>query len=161
MIEIYTDGSCHTNYNIGAWVAILLVANDKIVLKGDAQNTTHNRMELLAVIKAIEFADENFRNASLAVYTDSQYVARIPERKEKLKRNLFRTKRGTPLQNFDLVQVIIGQIETRTIEIIKVKAHQQPEIGSLNAPVNYNSEVDKLARQMVREAVKHDQQGYK
>ncbi len=152
VIEIYTDGSCHTNYNVGAWVAILLVANDKILLKGEATDTTHNRMEMLAVIKAIEFADENYKNASLVVYTDSQYVSRIPERKEKIKKNLFLSKKGSPLQNHDLVQILIYQIETHTIEFIKVKAHQKT--CCLNTPVNYNSKVDKLARQMVREAVK-------
>ncbi len=150
VIEIYTDGSCHTDYNIGAWAAILLVANDKILLKGEAQNTTHNRMELLAVIKAIEFVDANYKNASLIVYTDSQYVFRIPERMEKLKKNNFQTKKGVPLHNNDLVQILIRQIEVHTIEFIKVKAHQKTESGI----INFNSEVDKVARQAVRDVVK-------
>jgi len=81
VIEIYTDGSCHTNYNIGAWAAVLLFGNDKILLKGEARQTTHNRMELTAVIKAIEFSDENYNINHLVVYTDSQYVSKIPERK--------------------------------------------------------------------------------
>jgi ribonuclease HI len=153
VVEIYTDGSCHTQYTIGAWAAILLASSEKIILKGEAQDTTHNRMELLAVINAIEFADEKFKNASLVVYTDSQYVERIPERKEKLKKNNFLTKKGTPLQNYDLVQQLICQIESHTIEFVKVKAHQRPEAGSLNAQINYNSEVDILARQIVRDAV--------
>lgn len=112
-------------------------------------------MELLAVIKAIGFADENYKNTSLVIYTDSQYVFLIPERKEKLKKNHFLTKKGTPIQNCDLVKMLISQIETHNVTFIKVKAHQQPAIGYLNASVNYNAEVDKLARQMVREAVAH------
>ena len=79
VIEIYTDGSCHNNYNIGAWASILLVANKKTIFKGTVQNTTHNRMELLAVIKAIEFSNENYKHSLLKIYTDSQYVFRIPE----------------------------------------------------------------------------------
>lgn len=157
VIKIYTDGSCHTNFKIGAWAAILLFANEKVVFKGEAQNTTHNRMEMLAVIKGIEFADKKYDKASLVIYTDSQYVYRISERKEKLKEKHFLTKKGIPIQNSDLVKTLIFQIETHAIEFIKVKAHQQPEKGLLNASVkgyvNYNCEVDKLARAMVRECI--------
>ena len=78
---------------------------------------------------------------------------------EKLKNNHFITKKGIPLQNNDLVQLLIQQIETHTLEFIKVKAHQHSTTGDLNTQVNYNSEVDKLARQMVREAVKLAHQG--
>lgn len=150
VIEIYTDGSCHTDYNIGAWASILFVANERILIKDTAQNTTHNRMELLAVIKAIEFINKNHKNSFLKIFTDSQYVFRIPERMEKLKRNNFITKKGIPLQNNDLVQILIHQIENNTVEFIKVKAHQKTELDK----INYNSEVDKIARQLVRDAVK-------
>jgi len=154
LIEIYTDGSCHTNYCIGAWAAIILVGGKKIVIKGEAQNTTHNRMELLAVIKAVDFAVENYKDASLIIYTDSQYVFRIPERKEKLKKNLFITKKGTPIQNADLVQELICQIEAQAIEFRKIKAHQKLVAADPDVHAAYNSEVDKLVRQMVRDAVK-------
>lgn len=157
IIEIYTDGSCHTKFKIGAWAAILFVANDKILLKGEVQQTTHNRMELLAVIKAIAFANENYKNVSLVIYTDSQYVSRIPERKEKLKNNHFITKDGNPLQNLDLLKTFICQIEAQKIEFIKVKAHQKLHADSSISHINYNSEVDKLVRQMVRKAVKNNQ----
>jgi len=154
VIDIYTDGSCHQNLKIGAWASILIIGNEKIVLKDFAQDTTHNRMELLAVIKSIEFVDKQFGNVPLSVYTDSQYVTRIQERKEKLKMNHFITKKGTTLQNSDLVQILINQIETHTIKFIKVKAHQKLKEGHSNIPEIYNSEVDKIARQMVRDIVK-------
>ena len=153
LIEIYTDGSCHTDHKVGAWAAIILTGDEKIILKGEAQDTTHNRMELLAVINAIEFAGEKFKNEPIAVYTDSQYVFRIPERKEKLKKNHFLTKKGNQLQNSDLVQKLIGQIEAHKVAFIKVKAHQQ-QVTKADTHINYNSEVDKLVRRMVREAVK-------
>ena len=155
VIEIYTDGSCNTQYNIGAWVAILLFADNQILLKGEAQNTTNNRMELMAVIKAIEFANENYKNSSLIIYTDSQYVSRIPERMGKLAKNNFITKKGIELQNSDLLRILIHQINSHTIEFVKVKAHQHSNITSLNNSINYNSEVDKIARQIVRETVKN------
>lgn len=149
VINIFTDGSCHTKLNIGGWASILLLENEKIILKGKEINTTHNRMELLAVIKAIDFACEKHKNAPIAIHTDSQYVFRIPERMEKLRKNKFITKKGNTLHNNDLLELLIKQIEEHKIEFIKVKAHQKNEEGV----TNYNTEVDIIARQIVREAV--------
>jgi ribonuclease HI len=158
LIHIFTDGSCNTKCNFGGWAAILLLSKEKKLLRGSVQNTTHNRMELLAVINAINFADELFANALLQVYTDSQYVCHIPERKEKLKKNHLLTKKGTPIQNADLVQEIINLIESHSIEFIKVKAHQKSANAGLNDDlarvIEHNREVDKLARETVRECMK-------
>jgi len=148
-IEIYTDGSCNPQHNNGAWASILIVAGNRTELKGEAINTTHNRMELLAVIESINFCDKNHYQGQLIIYTDSQYVCRIPERKEKLKQNEFVTKKGTQLQNTDLVQVLIQQIESHSIQFIKVKAHQKADTESSK----FNEQVDKLSRKMVRENV--------
>ena len=57
--EIYTDGSCHTQHCIGAWASIVFIGNEKIILSGKEINTTHNRMELLAVINAVEYIQNN------------------------------------------------------------------------------------------------------
>src|ERR1035437_6282423 len=121
VIEIFTDGSC-TDGKTGAWVAMVLLPGEKAVLKDLVQDTTHNRMELLAVIKAIKFIDEKYKDASLMVYTDSQYVHHIPERKEKLKKNQFLTKKRTPIQNEELVKMLIAQIDSHVINFVKVKA---------------------------------------
>ena len=143
---------------MGGWAAILLFSNEKIILSGLEQNTTNNRMELTAVIKAIEFVEKKYNDIILHIFTDSQYVHRIPERKEKLKRNLFLTNKGFPIQNSDLVKTLIFQIESHSITFIKVKAHQKSEKIGLkdhySSPVNYNIEVDKFVRKMVRESVK-------
>lgn len=155
VIDIYTDGSCHPQLNLGAWAAIIFVNNDKIILEGKARHTTHNRMELMAAIKAIDYAIKETPTASIVIYTDSQYVCRIPERKERLKCNNFLTKKGIPLQNTDLVKLLIRQIETYPLKFVKVKAHQQLDTNLRNTPENYNSEVDHLVRQIVREEVKN------
>jgi len=153
LIDIYTDGSCHTIHGIGAWAAIILAGHKKTQIKGEAQNTTHNRMELLAVIKAISFAVENYKDAALVIYTDSQYVFRIPERKEKLKQHHFQTKKGNLIQNSDLVQTLIDQIESYNIEFKKIKAHQKQLTANPDIHASCNSLVDKLVRRMVRDAV--------
>lgn len=149
-IEIYTDGSCHTQHKFGAWASILLWKDKKIVLHGESPDTTHNRMELVAVINAILFADENKMVAPIVVYTDSQYVTFIPERKEKMKRKAYRTNKGTLIQNADMVETLINQIETHDIRFVKVKAHQK----NTDSVTSLNIEVDKLAREVVRKNIK-------
>jgi ribonuclease HI len=160
LIQIFTDGSCNSKCNFGGWAAILLFPKEKKLLRGTAQNTTHNRMELIAVIHAIEYSNKKFADAIFHVFTDSQYVCHIPARKEKLKKNHFLTKKGTPIQNADLVQKIILQIESHSINFIKVKAHQKSVYAGLNdnlvSIIEYNREVDKLARETVREYVKQN-----
>jgi ribonuclease HI len=154
LIEIYSDGSCHTQLEIGAWAAIVFINDEKIILKDSEVNTTHNRMEMLGVIKAIEYGIKKVIGLRLfAVFSDSQYVIRIRERKERLQQNNFITNKGTPIQNVDLVKRLIELIETEEIKFIKVKAHSRKE----GDPVN--REVDILVRELLREKV--NEHGYK
>lgn len=146
-IQIYTDGSSHTQQLIGAWGAIILIHDKKVVLSNIETDTTHNRMELLGVIKAIEYLNENNLTENVIdVYSDSQYVVNLLTRKTRLKQKNFITKKGTPIQNSDLVQKLIQQIETHTINFTKVKAHQKDGDAM-------NREVDILVRNLVRKKV--------
>ena len=148
-IEIYTDGSCNPQYKIGGWASIIFINKEKLVFQGTETNTTHNRMELLAVINAIEYVKRNHSKAMLLkIFTDSQYVERIPHRTKKLVTQNFKTKSGKSIQNPDLIQKLINLLESSDIEFIKVKAHRK----SSEVP-NYNREVDMLSRKLVREQV--------
>jgi ribonuclease HI len=146
--EIYTDGSCNTQNRIGAWVAIIFTAIGKKVLAETVTNTTHNRMELSAVIKGMEYIKNNYPGiTSIKLFSDSQYVVGLPGRKEKLSAAGFSTKIGNDIQNADLVKELFEHLSTLSVEFIKVKAHQkQSEI------FNCNIEADKLSRKMMREA---------
>ncbi len=147
IIKVYTDGSCHTKHLNGAWASIIFIGNDKTILSGEEFDTTHNRMELQAVIKAVIYLkDLGLSENAIDIYSDSQYVVNLMERKEKLKNRHFITNKGTPVQNVDLVKMLISQIETFKLNFIKVKAHQKD--GDIN-----NREVDKIVRQIVRRAV--------
>ena len=149
IIKIFTDGSCHTQLKTGAWVALIFVEDKKIVLQNVVENTTHNRMELSAVIAAIHYVTENnFVYSGIEIYSDSQYVVDLVDRKERLKNNLFITKNGTPIQNADLVQNLVTLMETFHLTFIKVKAHQRS-----TSEINYNREADILVRSLVRSAV--------
>lgn len=147
-IEIYTDGSCNPKANIGAWAAILQIDGKRITIKGVNENTTHNRMELLAVIKALDYLQQNdLENHPVIVYTDSQYVEKIKGRATKIEQQEYRTKAGKEIRNADLVGILINHIERGDITFKKVKAHQKA--GEV---LNLNREVDKIARKLVRES---------
>ena len=148
-IIVYTDGSCDTLRRIGAWVAIILFEKEKMVLKGNDINTTHNRMELLAVIKAIEYVDNILgKDYVIQLFTDSQYVMNLPARSGKLKAANYITKRGAELQNADLMKRLIHLFTNRGVYFNKIKAHQKKD-----DTINYNREADHLSRRMVRALV--------
>ncbi|MDQ3192074.1 MAG: ribonuclease HI [Bacteroidota bacterium] len=145
-IIIYTDGSCNPKIQIGGWAAIIFIDEQKIILKETIRETSHNRMELMAVIKAIEYIDVfKTETETIQIFSDSQYVINLRERKEKLRLNNYLTKKGTSIKNIDLVQKLIDQMETHPVTFVKVKAHQKQ-----SETVNYNREVDKIVRKMVR-----------
>lgn len=153
MISIYTDGSCDTQTGQGAWVAIILTASEKVVLSGKASNTTHNRMELSAVIEGITHVQNTFKNTqSLHIYSDSQYVTGLRERQNKLSQKHFITNKGTLLPNADLVQELYQLGAQIQLTFTKVKAHQKQ-----GADINHNIEADKLVRKIMRDELRRSQ----
>lgn len=104
-------------------------------------------MELTAAVKAFEYVKaQAYDFSEIVVYSDSQYVVQLHDREKKLQRNNFRTKKRKPIQNIDLVQTLICLMEAIEIRFVKVKAHQKK-----TESLNYNREVDKLARKLLRE----------
>ncbi len=149
IIQIFTDGSCHTQKRVGGWAAILFFENQQIEIKGHVYDTTHNAMEILAVLKALDYLEKNEIGFSkIEIISDSQYVVRIIERKEKLQLANFLTKKNTPIRNVDLVKKLISKIETMPLAFFKIKAHQKK-----TKKINYNRVVDKLAREEVRKII--------
>ena len=149
IIEIFTDGSCNPEFLIGGWAASIFHNDKKIVIQGTEFQTTHNRMELMAVIQSVEYVLKEFQDIkSIKIFTDSQYVAEIPRRKEKLITKNLKTKRGNSIHNVDLIEKLIDILNSTNIEFIKVKAHQKS-----SEKTNYNREVDKLSRKIVRQKV--------
>ena len=145
IIKAYTDGSCNTTHNFGAWAAIIFINNEEVILKGTAKNTTNNRMELCGVLNVLNYIKtRNLQKLEIIIYTDSQYVEGIERRIPKFKLQNYKTKKGLVIKNDDLVRELVSYIETLNIEFVKVKAHQKETI-----PPNYNRFVDKLSRKLV------------
>ena len=149
--EIYTDGSCHTQQCVGAWAAVVLIDEQKVVLSGKENETTHNRMEILAVINSIKYVQQHYKMITdVKVVSDSQYVIGLISRQSKFTASDFTTKAGKDIRNVDLVKELLHLVSTICVEFVKIKAHQKA-----TDIVNYNIEVDKLSRQLVRESVKN------
>jgi ribonuclease HI len=149
MVEIYTDGSCHTQEKIGGWAALIIANGQKTAISGIAQSTTHNRMELTAVIKSVGYVIAHFSGSTtIHIYTDSQYVAGLSNRKMKLIQGEMTTKKGSLIQNADLITELWTLEEVIEMEFTKVKAHQKK-----GETINHNIEVDKMARALVRKAL--------
>ncbi len=152
IIKVYSDGSCNPKFKIGGWTAIIFFQNKKTILKGIQSNTTHNRMELLGAIKALEHIKKNFLKFDfIKIFSDSQYLVRLFERKEKLQKSDFLKKRGLPVQNADLVKNIITYIDSLHIEFVKVIAHRKK-----NGKENFNREADMLCRKLIRSYIKEN-----
>ena len=71
MIDVYTDGACSGNPGRGGWAAVIVDGAGKRSLHGSEEDTTNNRMEVLAVIKGLEALP---RSASVTIHSDSAYV---------------------------------------------------------------------------------------
>ena len=148
--EIYTDGSCHTQQCVGAWASVVLIDEQKKVLSGVEKDTTHNRMEILAVINSIKYIQQHYKmTTEVKVVSDSQYVIGLISRQSKFAASDFTTKAGNDIRNVDLVKELLSLVATINVQFVKIKAHQKA-----TDVVNYNIEVDKLSRQLVREVVK-------
>jgi len=148
-ITIYTDGSCHAQQKIGAWVAIISCEAALTTLSGIAENTTHQQMELKAVISALSFIPSLTKHPEkVTLITDSQYISDLPKRSVRLQQVSFITKKGNVLPNAEAVQQLINLLQQFPAEIIKVKAHQ-----TITGVTELQQAADKLSRKLVRENI--------
>lgn len=99
-VEIFTDGACRGNPGPGGWGALLRSGDREKEIYGGDLDTTNNRMELTAAIRALEALK---RPCRVVLYTDSEYLRRgISEWLMKWKRNGWRTANRKPVKNEDL-----------------------------------------------------------
>jgi|TARA_B110000977_G_scaffold52915_1_gene71888 ribonuclease HI len=100
MIKVYTDGACKGNPGDGGWGALIINGSENKELYGGEKNTTNNRMELMAVIMAIESID---MIQEVTIFTDSTYVQKgISEWIINWKRNGWKSSNKQPVKNQDL-----------------------------------------------------------
>ncbi len=120
-VVIYTDGGCRGNPGPGGWGAVLLFGKHEKEIYGYEEETTNNRMELMAAIRAIELLT---RPCDIDLTTDSQYVRRgISEWMEDWKKRGWKTAAKKPVKNKDLWQRLDQAIKPHTIKWHWIKGH--------------------------------------
>lgn len=135
-IEIFTDGACSGNPGAGGWGAILRYNEVEKELSGGEAETTNNRMELTAVISALEALKEP---CNITLYTDSKYVMEgIEKWIFNWKKNGWKTSnKKLPVKNVELWQKLDELQQKHEIRWVWVKGH---------AGHKENERCDELAR---------------
>jgi ribonuclease HI len=124
-VIIYTDGACKGNPGPGGW-GVYMQYNEHIKeMSGGEQETTNNRMELMAAIMALEALK---KPTAVALYTDSKYVLQgITEWMDNWKKRGWKTAAKKPVKNEDLWRRLDLAITKHEINWIWVKGHSGDE----------------------------------
>ena len=137
-LVIYTDGACSGNPGPGGWGVLMQFGNKEKTLKGGEPDTTNNRMELMAAIRALEAIKPNY-TGSVTLWTDSTYVLKgITEWIHGWKKRGWKKGDKKPVINKDLWQQLDALNSAREIDWKWVKGH---------AGIEGNERADELARQ--------------
>ena len=136
-INIFTDGACSGNPGPGGFAAIVQYDDYEQEITGGETNTTNNRMELIAVIEALNSLKESFK---ITLYTDSQYIVNAINKgwlESWISKN-WKKSDGKPVLNIDLWQELVELLKIHKVTFKWVKGHNgHPE----------NERCDKLAVQ--------------
>jgi ribonuclease HI len=142
-VVIYTDGACSGNPGPGGWAAILSYKGIEKEIYGFEENTTNNRMELMAPIKALEMLKER---CSVKIYTDSAYLFNAFDKGwiNKWQQHGWQTSDKQPVVNQDLWERLINLSSAHKIQWFKVKGHSDND---------KNNRCDELARLAIKQAI--------
>lgn len=121
-IEIYTDGACSGNPGPGGWGAVLVYNGKEKELSGSEKNTTNNRMELTAVIIALNALNQP---CEVKLTTDSKYVCDAVNKGwvYSWRKNGWKKSDKKPALNVDLWKELLSLLEKHEVEFIWVKGH--------------------------------------
>ncbi len=133
-VVIYTDGACDPNPGRGGWAALIILAGGKMEISGREAESTNNRMELTAAIRALKSLKQP---SSVTIYTDSQYLQKgIREWLPGWIRKNWRTTSGK-VANRDLWEELIAAEKPHQVNWQWLRGHD----GDM-----HNQRVDLLAR---------------
>lgn len=144
-LEFYTDGSCLDNQsreNYGGWAYVLVDANGEgtnVEMFGGAKNTTNNQMEMVAVIKALEWVSPVLREHTIVtIHSDSAYVVNCfkDEWYVGWRKNGWKNSKGKPVENKELWEAMLSLVEDyASVVFKKVAGH---------SGVGFNEKCDEL-----------------
>lgn len=139
-VEVYTDGACLGNPGPGGWGAILRYGAHEKELSGSEPQSTNQRMELTAAIKALESLK---RPCAVTLHTDSAYLANAFRQGwlDRWQRTGWKTKDKKDVENRDLWERLLELTAVHDVRFVKVKGHADDEL---------NNRCDALARSAAR-----------
>jgi ribonuclease HI len=139
-VEIFTDGACRGNPGPGGWGALMRFGGVTKKIKGAADHTTNNRMEMMAVIQALSALT---RKCDVVITTDSQYVQKgVTEWMAQWKKRNWKTADKKNVKNEDLWRQLDELVQAHHIEWHWVRGHNGHTENEL---------VDELANQAIDE----------
>ena len=136
-VTLYTDGACSGNPGPGGYGAILIYKGIEKEISGGELDTTNNKMEIMAVLKGLEYLKEP---CDVTIYSDSAYVVNTIEKGWifSWKKNNWIKSDKSKVKNIELWEKLLELMEIHNVTFIKVKGHADNE---------YNNRCDKLAVQ--------------
>ena len=139
-VDIYTDGACSGNPGVGGWGAVLFYRGVRKEMSGAEGQTTNNRMELTAMIRALSALKED---CEVTLYSDSAYCVDAFNKGwiASWKANGWRTADKSEVKNPDLWQELLALAERHKVTFVKVKGHSDNE---------HNNRCDDLARAAIK-----------
>ncbi len=128
-ITIYTDGACSGNPGPGGWGAILIYKGTEKEISGGEANTTNNKMEMTAIIKALEILKEP---CEVNLHSDSSYVINAFKQNwiGNWKKNGWKTSGKKDVANKELWLELIRLSDVHKVNWIKVKGHSTDELNN-------------------------------
>ncbi len=141
-INIYSDGACLGNPGPGGYGVVLLWGAKRKELSGGYRLTTNNRMEIMAVIKALQAISTNKRY-QIKVFTDSRLVTNAFNEQwlTKWRQNGWKRNKKDKVLNVDLWKQLLNEVAKHDVEFIWVKGH---------ADIPENERCDQLAREAAK-----------
>ena len=140
-VRIYTDGGCSGNPGPGGYAAIIRTSKMELTVSGSKRKTTNNRMELMAVIVALE----NLRRSRrVTIYSDSEYVVKGASKwLPRWKANGWRSSRRSAVKNKDLWERLDDASAVHNVNWRWIRAHNgHPENERVDQMAK--AEIDKL-----------------
>lgn len=143
-VTIYTDGACSCNPGPGGYAAILIYRDIEKVISGGEKETTNNRMELLAVIKALAALKER---CEVTLYSDSAYVVNAVQNEWVYSWFIsgWKTADKKPVKNQELWEALLSFLSFHKVTFVKVKGHADNELNN-RCDLIARKEIDKITQ---------------
>lgn len=140
-VEIYTDGACSGNPGPGGYGVVMIYSEHIKELSGAYDNTTNNRMEIIAAIKGLEALK---RPCRVTLYSDSQYLVNTMTKGwvEKWRDSNWMRNKSERAKNIDLWKRLLELVEVHQVKWVWIKGHAANEL---------NNRCDELATKAIKE----------